>query len=205
MLSRPDLLVPFLLFSFVAFFTPGPNNLLLMTSGLTFGMRRTWPAMLGVFMGYAFLALCLGLGLGALFIQFPILYIIIKYVGAAYMLYLAWSIARSEPPNPDKIDKTKRPLTFFKVAMLQWVNPKGWAMGVGAISSYSAMAVFPYNIFLMVGFFIAIGLLSSITWAGLGLLLQKFLHKPKIVRGFNIIMAMLLAASLYPVFADAWK
>jgi threonine/homoserine/homoserine lactone efflux protein len=53
--------------------------------------------------------------------------------------------------------------------------------------------------------FIFIGIASASTWAGLGLILQKFLHKPKIVRAFNVVMAMLLAASLYPVFADLWK
>lgn len=205
MLERPDLLIPFILFSVVAFFTPGPNNLMLLTSGLNFGFRRTWPAMLGVACGFAFLTLCVGLGLGAIFIAYPILYTIIKYTGAAYMLYLAWAIANSEPPNPDMESSNKQPIRFFQAAALQWVNPKGWAMAVGAVSGYSALTAYPYNIFMIAGIFVMIGAGSSTTWAGLGLALQKFLHKPKIVRAFNIVMAMLLAASLYPVFADAWK
>jgi threonine/homoserine/homoserine lactone efflux protein len=204
MLTRPDLLAPFLLFSFVAFFTPGPNNLMLLTSGLNFGFRRTRPAMLGVACGFAFLTLCVGLGLGLIFISFPVLYTAIKYIGVAYMLYLAWAIARSEPPDTN-LDSNKQPVGFLQAAALQWVNPKGWAMAVGAVSSYSALAAYPYNILLIAGLFVFIGIGSSTTWAGLGTMLQKFLHKPKIVRAFNIAMAMLLAASLYPVFADLWK
>jgi threonine/homoserine/homoserine lactone efflux protein len=203
MFERPDLLVPFIIFSVVAFFTPGPNNLMLLTSGLTFGFRRTWPAMLGVAFGYVFFTLCIGLGLGALFIRYPTLYIVIKYAGAAYMLYLAWAIANSEPPNPD-IELTKQPITFWRVCALQWVNPKGLAMGVSAISSYSALMTYPYNILFMATLYAFIGVASSVAWAGMGMALQRFLHQPKLVRAFNIVMAMLLAASLYPVFAEAW-
>jgi threonine/homoserine/homoserine lactone efflux protein len=204
MIERPDLIIPFLLFSVVVFFTPGPNNLMLMTSGLNYGFRRTWPAMLGVDLGFSFLTLCTGLGMGAVFIAFPVLYSIIKYAGAAYMLYLAWMIAKSDPPNPDTIE-TKPPISFLQATALQWVNPKGWAMAVSAVTGYSTSTSYPYGIFLIVGIFVLMGLGSSTAWAGLGLLLQKFLHKPKIVRAFNIFMAMLLAASLYPVLADAWK
>ena len=202
---RPDLIVPFLLFSVVAFFTPGPNNLMLLTSGLTFGFRRTWPAMLGVACGFAFLTLCFGLGLGMLFLSFPPLLVIVKYVGAAYMLYLAWKIATSEPPDPNLDTQGKQPVSFKQAALLQWVNPKGLAMAVGAVSDYSGLASYPYNTILISMIFVFVGVTSSMTWAGLGLALQRFLHRPKIVRAFNIAMAMLLAASLYPVFAELWQ
>jgi len=203
-MNRPDLLVPFLLFSIVAFFTPGPNNLMLLTSGLNFGFKRTWPAMLGVACGFAFLTLCVGLGLGALFLAYPILYTIIKYLGAAYMLYLAWKIATSDPPQVN-VTSGKQPVSFLQAVALQWVNPKGWAMAVTAVSSYSAITIYPYNILFIAVFFACIGVGSSTGWAGLGMALQNFLHKPKLLRAFNVVMAMLLAASLYPVFADAWK
>lgn len=204
MLARPDLVVPFLLFCVVAFFTPGPNNTMLLTSGLNYGFRRTWPAMAGVAFGFSFLALCVGLGLGAIFINHPILYSILKYAGAAYMLYLAWLIAKSDPPSTD-VAPASQPVTFWKAVALQWVNPKGLAMAIGAVSDYAGLADYPYNMLLMPLVFIFVGLSSSAAWAGLGLVLQRFLHKPKIVRAFNVIMAMLLAASLYPVFADIWN
>ena len=205
MLTRPDLLVPLMIFSFVAFFTPGPNNLMLMTSGLNFGFRRTLPHLFGVELGYAFMFMCVGLGLGVVFTTYPILYTIIKYAGALYMLYLAWKIGTSEPPDPNQTQTTKQPLTFLQAAAFQWVNPKAIAMSVGTVASYSAIANYPTNVLVMTGMFIALGVPSCAAWAGFGVILQKFLHKPKIVRGFNVLMALLLAASLYPVFADMWR
>jgi len=202
MLIHPDLLIPLIVFSIVSFFTPGPNNLMLLTSGLNFGFRRSWPAILGVDLGYSFLTLCVGLGLGAIFLKYPMIYTIIKYLGAAYMVYLAWVIATSEPPKPDAY-KQKKPVSFLKAAILQWVNPKGWAMAVTAVSSYSTIADYPDNVFLIFGIFVLTGVGSSTMWAGLGTAVQKFLHKPKIVRIFNVTMAILLLASLYPVLMPA--
>ena len=200
---RPDLIAPFLLYSFIASFTPGPNNLMLLTSGLTFGFRRTWPAMLGVVFGFAFLTLCIGFGLGAIFTRYPVIYTVVKYVGAVYMLYLAWAIANSAPPDPDVVHY-KQPVRFFRACVLQWSNPKGIATAVTAISGYGALASYPYNILVLVMLHSFISISSSVTWTGMGTALQRLLHRPKIVRAFNILMAMLLAASLYPVFAEIW-
>jgi threonine/homoserine/homoserine lactone efflux protein len=87
----------------------------------------------------------------------------------------------------------------------QWVNPKGWVMAVGASAAYAAVASYPTNMLLIAGIFGFFCLGSSYTWAGLGSFLQRFLHRPKILRAFNIVMALLLVASLYPIFEDAWK
>jgi hypothetical protein len=205
MLERPDLIVPLVIFSFVAFVTPGPNNLMLMTSGLNFGLRRTLPHLLGIEFGFAFMFLCVGLGLGAFFKSFPILYTIIKYAGAGYMLFLAWKIETSEPPDANTSETTKQPLSFMQAAVFQWVNPKAIAMAIGTAASYSAVAAYPYNMVLIAVLFILIGIPSCTIWAGLGVVMQRFLHRPTLLRGFNIVMAMLLAASLYPVFADIWR
>lgn len=177
---------------------------MLLTSGLNFGFRRTVPAMMGVAFGFSFLTFCVGLGLGAIFLKYPVVYTSIKYAGAAYMLYLAWAIANSAPPEPDAAS-TQQSVSFLKAASLQWVNPKGWAMAVSGLASYSVFAPYPYNILIIAGLFAFIGIGSSMTWAGLGMALQRFLHRPKIVRAFNILMALLLAASLYPVFAETVK
>jgi threonine/homoserine/homoserine lactone efflux protein len=204
MFQRPELLVPLIVFCIVTLFTPGPNNLMLMTSGLNHGLKRTIPHMLGVALGFPFLVLCVGLGLGVIFTTYPIVYTVIKYAGAAYMLYLAWVIARSAPPNVDSQAKTsKKPITFFQAAAFQWVNPKGWAMAVSSVATYTAIADYPLNMIVIGILFTVFGLASSVSWAGLGVILQKFLHRPKLVRGFNILMAILLVASLYPVIADA--
>lgn len=198
-----NVFLPLLLFCLVTLFTPGPNNLMLMTSGLNFGLQRTWSHILGVTLGFAFLVLCAGLGLGALFAAYPTLYTIIKYAGAVYLLYLAWSIAVSPPPVLDAVSE-KRPMGFFAAVAFQWVNPKALVMAVGGVSTYALVMPYPYNVFVIAGMFGIIGLFSSLTWAGLGLVLQNFLHKPKWLRWFNIVMGTLLALSLYPVVMEAF-
>lgn len=202
MLSRPDLLIPLIVFCIVTLFTPGPNNVMLMTSGLNYGMRRTLPAMFGVEFGFGFLVLCVGLGLGAIFTAYPLIYIILKYVGAAYLLYLAYVIATSDPAAPE--GKRKKPMSFLQACAFQWVNPKGWVMAVGSIATYAAIAEYPYNAIIIAGAFTLLGLGSSVAWAGLGAVMQKLLHKPKLVRAFNIVMALLLVASLYPIIAESF-
>ena len=201
-MNSHDLLLPLVVFCTVTLFTPGPNNLMLMTSGLNFGFRKTMPHLLGVTLGFAFQVLCVGLGLGVIFTTYPILYKIIKYAGAVYMLYLAWLIARSSSIDTNSTAR-KNPMTFFQAVAFQWINPKAWIMAIGAVSAYAPIANYPYNMFLIAGIFGLIGFGSSGSWAGLGTVLQNFLHKPKTLRTFNIIMALLLAASLYPIFADA--
>ena len=198
----PDttLLAPLIVFSLATLFTPGPNNLMLMASGLNFGLKRTLPHLFGVDGGFAFMILCAGLGLGGVFKAFPVVYLILKYAGATYMVYLAWTIARSDP-HPGK-NTRKKPFTFLQSAAFQWVNGKAWIMVVGAISTYAAVAPYPYNAILIAGIFGLFGLASSFMWAAFGLALQKFLKHPKWLHAFNILMALLLVASLYPVFAD---
>ena len=147
------------------------------------------------------MVLIIGLGLGAIFEAWPVLYLVLKYAGAAYLLYLAWQIAVSEPPVPGT-DSARDPISFFQAAAFQWVNPKAWVMAVGAVSTYAAVAPFPLNIILIAGLFGVFGLASSGTWLGFGAALQRVLKEPRAVRVFNVIMALLLVASLYPIIAD---
>src|SRR4051812_15798766 len=116
-----DLVTAFVLFAIASLFTPGPNNLMLMTSGVNFGFTRTLPHALGVVIGFGFLVLALGLGLGAVFEAVPGLYAVLKFAGAAYLLYLAWRIASAGPATIRKRDG--RPFTFLEAAAFQWVNP----------------------------------------------------------------------------------
>ena len=88
-----SLLPAFILFAAVMFFTPGPNNIMVMSSGLTYGFRRTLPHIAGVTIGFAFMVGAVGLGFGTIFIAFPVLQVFLKYAGAAYLVYLAVMIA----------------------------------------------------------------------------------------------------------------
>lgn len=196
-MSQP-LLVAFIVFAAVTLFTPGPNNIMLLASGLNFGMRRTWPHVAGVSFGFAFLVVAMGLGLGAVFTAYPVLQIVLKYAGAAYLVYLAIAIARSSPADPDAAVQ-RRPMTFFGAALFQWVNVKGWVIAIGSITAYSAIADYPWNVLIQASLLLTIGLVSSTSWALFGSALQSLVKSPAAYRVFNVAMAALLLASLYPV------
>jgi threonine/homoserine/homoserine lactone efflux protein len=197
-----QLLFAFVVFAAVMFFTPGPNNIMLLSSGLTYGFRPTLPHIAGITIGFAFMVGVLGLGLGTIFIAYPVLQTILKYAGAAYLIYLAVAIATSGPPTPDQ-DNRRGPMTFWGAAMFQWINAKGWVMVIGTITAYAAIAAFPYNIAIQVALSLALGAVSCTAWATFGSSLRPVLTSPRAVRAFNIVMAILLLASLYPVFMDA--
>jgi threonine/homoserine/homoserine lactone efflux protein len=193
-----------LVFALVTLFTPGPNNTMLMASGLNFGFRRGLPHLWGVALGFGVMVLAVGLGLGAVFAAYPAAYTVLKYAGAAYLLYLAWQIATAGPME-DGGEARGRPITFLQGAAFQWLNPKGWVMAVGAVSTYAAVAPFPANMALIASLFGGLGIVSSATWLGFGTGLQRLLTSPRAVRTVNVVMALLLVASLWPILADAWR
>jgi threonine/homoserine/homoserine lactone efflux protein len=196
------LLIAFVLFATVMFFTPGPNNIMLLSSGLTYGFRRTLPHIAGITIGFAFMVGAVGLGLGTVFIAYPVLQTILKYAGVAYLVYLAAVIAMAEPVLPDQ-DNRRGPMTFWGAAMFQWINAKGWVMVIGTITAYAAIATYPWNITIQVTLSLLLGTLSCTAWAVFGSSLRPLLSSRRAVRCFNIVMALLLLASLYPVFMDA--
>jgi threonine/homoserine/homoserine lactone efflux protein len=200
-MSQP-LLIAFVIFATVMFFTPGPNNIMLLSSGLTYGFRRTLPHVAGITIGFAFMIGTVGLGMGTIFITYPVLQTILKYAGAAYLIYLAAAIAMSGPVTPDQ-DNRRGPMTFWGAAMFQWINVKGWVMVIGTITAYAGIASFPWNITIQVMFSLLLGVLACSAWALFGSSLRPILTSPRAVRAFNIVMALLLLASLYPVFMDA--
>jgi len=188
-------------FCVVTLFTPGPNNIMLMASGLNFGFRRTIPHMIGVPLGFAFMVISVGLGLGGVFHTWPAIFPILKYAGALYLIYLAWNIANSgSVDTPDEIKGD--PLTFLQAASFQWINPKAWIMTIGAISAYGEVSVFPYNVLLMSSLYGVLGFVSSGIWVAFGYTLKQFIKKPTTVRLFNCAVAILLVATLYPIFVE---
>ncbi|MDE2049570.1 MAG: LysE family translocator [Gammaproteobacteria bacterium] len=195
------LLVAFVAFVFVMFFTPGPNNIMLMSSGLTYGFRRTLPHMAGVTLGFAFMIASVGVGLGTVFIAYPVLETVLKYLGAAYLVYLAIIIAMSGPPTAERA-RRRGPMSFWGAAMFQWVNGKGWVVVIGTITAYAAIAHFPWNIVIQTAISLIVGTASTIAWALFGSALRPVRSSGRSMRVLNTIMAALLLASLYPVFMD---
>jgi len=197
-----SLLIAFVVFATVMFFTPGPNNIMLLSSGLTYGFRRTVPHIAGITIGFAFMIGAVGFGLGAVFIAYPVLQTILKYAGVAYLIYLAAAIAMSDPVTPGQ-DNQRGPMTFWGAALFQWVNVKGWVMVIGTITAYAGIASFPWNIAIQTALSLLLGVVACSTWAVFGSALRPLLTSRRTIRAFNIVMAVLLLASLYPVFMDA--
>ena len=200
-MSQP-LFIAFVVFAAVMFFTPGPNNIMLLSSGLTYGFRRSLPHIAGVSIGVSLMVASMGIGLGAVFIAYPVLQTVLKYAGIAYLIYLAGVIAMSGPVTPGQ-DNQRGPMTFWAAVLFQWVNVKGWVMAIGIITAYSAIASFPWNIATQAALMFVLAALSSIVWTLFGSSLRSVLTSPVAVRVFNVLMAVLLLASLYPVFMDA--
>ncbi|OIQ63527.1 cysteine/O-acetylserine efflux protein [mine drainage metagenome] len=197
-----SLLIAFFVFAAVMYFTPGPNNIMVLSSGLTYGFRPTLPHIAGITIGCAFMIAAVGLGFGAIFAAYPVLQTILKYAGAAYLIYLAAVIAMSEPVTPGQ-DNGRGPMTFWGAVLFQWVNVKGWVMVIGTITAYAGIASFPWNIVIQVVLSLLLGVASTSIWTLSGSSLRSLVTSPRAVRAFNIVMAVLLLASLYPVFMDA--
>jgi threonine/homoserine/homoserine lactone efflux protein len=197
---RTDVLTAMAAFCFVSGVTPGPNNLMLMTSGVNFGFRRTVPHLLGVVCGFCLMVALVGLGLDAIFTRFPALLPAMRYLGAAYMLWLAWKIASAGPARES--ESGGKPLGFFGAAAFQWINPKGWVIAVSALTAYSVVDDYTRNVFIVAFAYLAIGLPSSGSWALLGSSMRRALGDPRIARAFNWTMAALLVASIVPVLYE---
>ncbi len=197
-----DLLMGFALFALVTSITPGPNNTMLLASGVNFGFNRTIPHMLGITCGFFVLVVAVGFGLGAVFKTYPMLYTVLRYVGAAYLLYLAWKIAHSGPVSESEKGESK-PISYLGAAAFQWVNPKAWIMAIGAISTYTPMQGYFTNVLVIAAVFALINLPSVSVWAGCGTLLRNVLKDSRWLRVFNWGMAALLVASLYPLLLES--
>ena len=191
-----DLWLALIGFSFVTSATPGPNNMMLLASGVNFGLRRTFPHMLGISLGHGLMVFLIGLGIAGVFRTWPPALTVLKVGSVAYMLWLAWKIANASAPGTGT--SRPAPMTFWQAAAFQWVNPKAWAMSLGAVAAY---VVTPSPLaYLQVSLtFIIINFPSVMIWAGMGQGLRRWLQTPGRLRVFNWTMAVLLVLSLYPV------
>jgi threonine/homoserine/homoserine lactone efflux protein len=194
----PDAFLALIVFAFVTSITPGPNNLMLLASGVNFGFVRTVPHMFGIAGGFATLLFGVGMGLGAVLKAYPALDLTLKIAGGAYLSYLAWKIAMSRSLTA-KGEAKAVPMTFFQAAAFQWVNPKAWVMAVTAMAVYTNPEAPFLSMLLVTAAFAAVNLPSVSAWAGFGMALRGFLADPVRLKWFNIAMGVLLAATLWPM------
>lgn len=189
------------LFAISSSVTPGPNNIMVMTSGVNFGVRKSVPLLMGICIGFAIMLAMVGVGFGQLFNALPMLHLIIKTAGIGYLLYLSWLIARSAAVMES--NDNARPLSFLKGVLFQWINGKAWVVATGAIAAFtSASGDYYYQTAIVALTFFVVSFPCVGVWLLFGSGLKQVLAQPKHRKRFNYAMAILLALSVLPVAAE---
>lgn len=194
--------VPFFLafigFAFSAAMTPGPNNLLLMSSGAMYGLKRTVPHICGVFIGFNFLMLAAIFGLDAVMLKWPFIITFVKIVGSAWLAWMGYQFLQTafstKNKNKDRKSKTtSRPFRFYEAVLFQWVNPKALLMaGLTAGSFVNISDNFILRTTLICSVFLICGMISATTWTIAGSTLNRLMSSGKSAKTLNIIMGLLL-------------
>ncbi len=192
-----DFIGPLFVFAFATSFTPGPNVVMLAASGANYGFRSTLPHISGISLGFPVMVIAIGLGLKAVFVAIPALQLILKFLGGAYLLYLAWRIANAGRPRADGAGG--RPMNFLEAAAFQWVNPKAWMMAIAAVSTYTPGRDNLAETLIVAAIFALLAWPSCAFWAGVGVAVRLF-ASDRAMRIFNLTMAGLLVASLALAF-----
>ncbi|MEM9049040.1 MAG: LysE family translocator [Pseudomonadota bacterium] len=176
-------------FAFAASWTPGPNNALLAASGANYGFRRTLPHVAGIVVGFSAMMFLAGLGMGAAFERVPWLAEVMRWAGAAVLLWFAWRIAAAGSANGTG---RSRPFSFFEAAGFQWINPKAWAICIGVVSQFASARTGFDTALQIASVFALAGASATLGWAGFGAALQRLLSTPLRLRCFNVAMAALI-------------
>jgi threonine/homoserine/homoserine lactone efflux protein len=194
-----DLIIPLTLFAFVGSFTPGPNNLMVTASGTAFGFGRTLPHMLGVTIGFGAMIVAFGLGLAQVLARFPAVHQWLRFIGAAYLLYLAIRLAFAGDPESDKV--LRRPLGFFEAALFQWVNPKAWTLAIGVVAAFTTVGANPTIELTVIALVFMLTTLPSLAlWCLCGVAIAQLMSSPRARRVVNLLMAGLVALSVVMLF-----
>jgi threonine/homoserine/homoserine lactone efflux protein len=189
-----DQAIAFFLFSLVAAITPGPSNVMLTASGALSGIARGLPCLVGVAAGMGLLIFGVALGIGQVITLHPAMLTVLNWLGAAFLLYLAWKIAVS---GPLRDGAGKKPVGFAGAALFQWINPKSWLVSTSAAGAYlHAEAGALLQALAFAGLFVAAALPSGFLWLAFGASLQRYLRDARTARIVNGVMAAGLAASV---------
>jgi threonine/homoserine/homoserine lactone efflux protein len=182
-------------FLWVAAITPGPNNMLLTTSGANFGFLRSWWLMIGIMLGMQSILLLVAFGIGGLILIYPSLHKVLQILGSLYLLWLAWKIASASYEKLETRAAPNRPLRLYQGWLLQFLNPKAWLMGVGAVSSFSLEGVaYNHSIAAISVGMCSVNLVAGIIWLAFGTLIGKLLQSRRAWHVFNVSMGLLTAA-----------
>jgi threonine/homoserine/homoserine lactone efflux protein len=191
--------------------SPGPNNLMVMSSGANYGIRRSLPHMIGINIGFPVMVILVGLGIGGILHRFPVLLDILRPVGVAYLLYLAYRIVSSPTGGGVARDGAgevprRKPLTVIQAALFQFVNPKAWVMIVGALVTYeTGTGGSLTEIFVISLIFFVFGTPCTAAWMWFGAYLKRILTRPSLLRTFNVAMGALLVVSVVPTIVKIYQ
>ncbi|MXP62742.1 LysE family translocator [Roseomonas sp. M0104] len=196
-------LLAFLGFAFAASATPGPNNIMTLATAARHGLRATLPLILGVALGFGFMLTVIGTGLAQPLASHAGLHTALRWAGAAWMLLLAWQIARAGSPAAAESPRVGAPVGFWGACAFQWVNPKAWILAVATTATYTLPGEnLTAQVLVLAGLFMLVTLPSLGAWALLGAGSSQWLASPRRMRAFNIAMGLLLAASVVPAVLE---
>ena len=181
--------------------TPGPNNTLVAASGARFGLVRTMPHMLGISLGFPIMLVAVALGAGSVLQAHRWLQVGLRWVGVTYLLWLAWSLARSSR-QAETAEAGRRPMSLVQAALFQWVNPKAWIIAVGAVVTFTSGEGRLGQAMMLALIFAVVCLPCVFFWTSVGVGASRMLRTELALRRFDWAMAALLVASLVPVLLE---
>ena len=183
-------------FGFITSVTPGPNNTILFATSVNHGLRKAMPFLFGIMLGLAVILSAIGLGLGAVFIAFPAAFLVLKYLGFAYILFLAYSIIRS---GYKPIASDSKVFGLFEASFFQFVNPKVWVVMPSFMASFIPVGATIGQTATLIIVFLVTTFPGAFAWAAFGELLKSLMADPKKRKVFNWIAGLALVASMVPV------
>lgn len=193
-----NILISVIIFILIATITPGPNNILLLSSGLNFGYKKTLPLLVGIIVGVNFMMIALGFGFDIIFKKYPFFTSILKIFGSFYILYLAYKIANDSSSYKLK-NLNQKPINFIQAILLQLINPKIW---ISIITTISLYANNQKQLFVIEMIFFIFSTISGIIWVLGGIFLKQILKNQKQLQILNYILAFCLILCILPNFIE---
>jgi threonine/homoserine/homoserine lactone efflux protein len=194
-------------FALIASVTPGPNNLLLMSSGALFGWRRTMPHLAGILLGFAVVMAAAVFGLGSIVAKWPWLVIIVRVMGATWLVWMSLRFFRAALRNVEveaRIEEApiSRPFSFLEAVLFQWVNPKAIVASLSSAGAYVAIADPAWRrAIIIVGVFFCAGLIACSSWMIAGDALNRYLSSGRSATRFNACMGVMILATAVLILA----
>ncbi len=180
--------------------TPGPTNIILLSSVLNFGYKRSLPFMIATIISYPLMMIFVGLGVGMFLIQHPTIMTILKVVGVLYLCWMAWKIATSTKTYDSNDDTQAQPFTFWQGFLYPWINIKAWIVYSATISMFVTSSDNSFLQVSIIALFVFITMIiTSYTWSFGGIILKQLMKNENFIRKLNLSMAILLIISILPI------